>query len=131
MERWHYRVDTFPEWNGGITVPPAVLVAEQGYVDPFVTERPMLRISAANADQHKVNPGLTALLKTYLMSNLDNEEGHRSSSATRRSGRSSSQLPYLIWQKMWAKIEGVIRSFPRPQEFHSQLEDFDGCNPAS
>lgn len=58
---------SIPEWQGGLTTPPAGWKKEQGYVDPFASEKPLFVITAQNADQYKdkLTPGLMALLKKY------------------------------------------------------------------
>jgi hypothetical protein len=58
---------TIPAWEGGLTKPPPGWKPEQGYVDPFKDEKPILKIDAKNVDQYKdkVSPGLQAMLKKY------------------------------------------------------------------
>jgi len=58
---------TIPAWEGGLTAPPAGWTPEQGYVDPFPQDKPLLTITAENAAQHaaKLTPGMQALLKKY------------------------------------------------------------------
>jgi hypothetical protein len=58
---------TIPEWTGGITKPVAGYQPGKHYPDPFKDDRPILTITAANADQHKANltEGAVAMLKKY------------------------------------------------------------------
>ena len=58
---------TIPAWEGGLTAPPPGWTPEQGYVDPFPEDKPLLTITAENAAQHaaKLTPGMQALLKKY------------------------------------------------------------------
>jgi hypothetical protein len=58
---------TIPAWEGGLTTPPAGWTPQQGYVDPFPGDKPLLTITAENASQHaaKLTPGMQALLKKY------------------------------------------------------------------
>jgi hypothetical protein len=58
---------TIPAWTGGLTKPPAGWKPEQGYVDPFKDEKPLLKIDAKNVEQHKdkLSPGLQAMIKKY------------------------------------------------------------------
>jgi len=58
---------TIPAWEGGLTGPPPGWTPQQGYLDPFADDKPLLTITAANAAQHaaKLTPGMQALLKKY------------------------------------------------------------------
>lgn len=58
---------SIPAWDGGLSKPPAGWKPEQGYVDPFASEKPLFTINAANLDTYKdkVTPGLAAMLKKY------------------------------------------------------------------
>ncbi len=58
---------TIPAWDGGLTKPPAGWKREQGYVDPFTSDKVLFTITAANLKQHeaKLSPGQVALLKKY------------------------------------------------------------------
>lgn len=56
---------SIPEWTGGLTQPPADWDPEQGYVNPYADETPILEITAANLQAHRgrLTPGLIALLE--------------------------------------------------------------------
>ncbi len=56
---------SIPAYTGGLMKPPAGFSPAKGYVDPFVDEKPLFTISAANADQYKdsLSVGTLALLK--------------------------------------------------------------------
>lgn len=58
---------SIPEWQGGLTRPPAGWKRENGYADPYADEKPLFVITAQNADQYKdkLSVGLLALLKKY------------------------------------------------------------------
>ncbi len=58
---------SIPAWDGGMTKPPAGYKADQGYIDPFKDEKPIVVITAANMEQYKdkLTPGLMAMLKKY------------------------------------------------------------------
>jgi hypothetical protein len=58
---------TIPAWKGGLTKPPAGHKTGAHYADPFASDKPLLTITAANADQYKahLSPGQMALLKKY------------------------------------------------------------------
>jgi hypothetical protein len=66
-ERAGNKDGTIPEWQGGITRPPAGFDANKGWADPFAADKPLYTINAANAEQHKdkLAPGQLALLKRY------------------------------------------------------------------
>jgi len=70
---------TIPTWTGGLTKPPAGWKPEQGYVDPFKEEKPLLRIDAKNLEEHKdkLSPGLQALIKKYPTFYLNVYPSHR------------------------------------------------------
>ncbi len=55
---------TIPAWTGGLRKPPAGWQAAQGYVDPFLGERPLYTVTGANLQEQgeRVAPGLQALL---------------------------------------------------------------------
>lgn len=58
---------TIPEWTGGIATPPAGWEPKQGYPDPFASEKPIVIITAKNAEEYKdkLSPGLIALMQKY------------------------------------------------------------------
>lgn len=70
---------SIPGWSGGMTKPPAGWSAEQGYVDPYANEKPVLTINAANAEQYKdkLTAGTLALLKKYSNFTMPVYPSHR------------------------------------------------------
>ena len=58
---------SIPAWEGGLTEPPPGWTPQQGYIDPFPGDKPLVTITAANADEHaeKLTPGMQAMLKKY------------------------------------------------------------------
>ncbi|MGZ5032646.1 MAG: DUF1329 domain-containing protein [Usitatibacter sp.] len=58
---------TIPAWDGGITRPVAGYQLGGYYPDPFPADRPVMTITAANAEQYKANlsAGQMAMLKKY------------------------------------------------------------------
>lgn len=58
---------TIPAWTGGLSKPPAGWKPEQGYIDPYKDEKPLLKIDAKNVEQHKdkLSAGLQAMIKKY------------------------------------------------------------------
>lgn len=58
---------TIPAWDGGLMQPPAGWTPQQGYVDPFASDKPLFTIDATNAAQYdaKLTRGQAALLKKY------------------------------------------------------------------
>ena len=55
---------TIPAWDGGLLRPPRAWSPDRPYVDPFPSDQPVARISAANLDawRGKLSPGTQALL---------------------------------------------------------------------
>lgn len=87
---------TIPAWTGGLTQAPAGWQAEQGYVDPFAGEKPVVIITAANADQYKdkLSAGQMALLKKYPNFSLPVYPTHR-----------TAALPQAVYEQ--AKAEST------------------------
>jgi hypothetical protein len=58
---------TIPGWDGGLTKPPAGFKAENGYTDPFPSEKPLFVINAQNYEQYKdkLTAGQIAMFKRY------------------------------------------------------------------
>jgi hypothetical protein len=58
---------TIPAWTGGLCAPPAGWTPEQGYVDPFASDKVLFTITKANAAQYKdkLTPGTLAMLAKY------------------------------------------------------------------
>jgi hypothetical protein len=58
---------SIPAYTGGMAQPPSGWSPEQGYVDPFASEKPLFTITAANLAQYKdkLTPGMQALLAKY------------------------------------------------------------------
>jgi len=58
---------TIPAWDGGLAKRVDAYDPVMGYKDPFVADKPLLTISAANADRYadKLSPGQMAMLKRY------------------------------------------------------------------
>jgi hypothetical protein len=78
---------SIPEWTGGITQPPADYTPGQFHTDPFAADKPLFRITAANAAQYdaRLSVGQKATLAkypdTYFM---DVYPSHRSTSFPQR-----------------------------------------------
>lgn len=66
-ERAGNAAKTIPEWTPLTGVPPGITGVQTGvrYPDPFVADKPVLMITAANMEQHKdrLTPGQMALLR--------------------------------------------------------------------
>lgn len=58
---------TIPAWTGGIAKPLPDFAAGSGYIDPYADDPVLLKITAANADEHadKLSPGQLALLEAF------------------------------------------------------------------
>jgi hypothetical protein len=58
---------SIPAYTGGLAQPPAGWSPDQGYIDPFASEKPLFTITAANMAQYKdkITPGMQALLAKY------------------------------------------------------------------
>ena len=58
---------TIPAWDGGLTKPIPAFKPGGHYPDPFKDDKPLLTITAANAEQYKnqLSPGQIAMLKKY------------------------------------------------------------------
>ena len=78
---------SIPEWNGGITTPPAGYTSGQHYVDPFPDDPIQFTISQSNMSEYadKLSEGHKALLKTYSDTyKLNVYQTRRSASAPKR-----------------------------------------------
>lgn len=66
-ERAGNKAGTIPEWQGGMTKPPAGWKPEMGYIDPFKQDKPLFTITAKNYEQYKdkLTAGQIAMLKKY------------------------------------------------------------------
>jgi hypothetical protein len=58
---------TIPAWDGGLRTPPPGWTPQQGYIDPFPTDKPLFTITAANAGQYeaRLTRGQVALLQKH------------------------------------------------------------------
>jgi len=58
---------TIPAWDGGLMQPPAGWTPQQGYVDPFPSDKPLFTINSTNVGQYeaKLTKGQAALLRKY------------------------------------------------------------------
>ena len=58
---------TIPAWDGGLTQPPPGWTPQQGYVDPFASDKVLFTITGANVAQYqsKLTTGQVALLKKF------------------------------------------------------------------
>lgn len=58
---------TIPAWDGGLNKAPPGWKPEQGYVDPFPNEKPLLTITAQNYEQYKekLSVGAIAMFRKY------------------------------------------------------------------
>jgi len=58
---------TIPAWDGGLCAAPSGWKPEQGYVDPFASDKILFTITKANAAQYKdkLTPGTLAMLDKY------------------------------------------------------------------
>jgi len=75
---------TIPAWTGGLCTPPPGYKPANGksgfpYVDPFVNEKPIASITAANLDKFadKLDPGAVELLKRFPTYRMDVYPTHR------------------------------------------------------
>ena len=77
---------TIPEWDGGITVPPASYGPGMHHPDPFPDDRVLFTIDQSNMDQHKdrLTAGQQALIAAYESFNLNVYRTRRSASAPQR-----------------------------------------------
>lgn len=68
-----------PAWTGGLTSAPAAYNPAQDYVDPYVSEKPLYTITAANMAQYKteLTPGYQALLQKYPTFKMEVYPSHR------------------------------------------------------
>ena len=66
-ERAGNKDGSIPEWQGGMTKPPAGWKPEMGYTDPFSADKPQFSITAKNYEQYKdkLTAGQIAMLKKY------------------------------------------------------------------
>ena len=71
---------SIPAWTGGDMKAPAGWKIGQVRPDPYAAEKPLLSITAANADQYKskLTPGQMELLKTIKGYRMDIYPTHRS-----------------------------------------------------
>ena len=78
---------SIPEWTGGISQPPDGYLPGTVHLDPYASESPTFRISAATLDQHAghLTPGQVAMLRRYSDSYfLDVYPTHRSAAFPQR-----------------------------------------------
>jgi len=83
-ERAGNKEGTIPAWTGGLTTPTPGFKNGGRRPDPFAGEKPVLQITAKNADQYadKLTEGTKALLKKYPDSfRLDVYPTHRTAAA--------------------------------------------------
>ena len=83
-ERAGNKEGTIPAWTGGLTTPTPGFKNGGRRPDPFAGEKPVLQITAKNADQYadKLSEGTKALLKKYPDSfRLDVYPTHRTAAA--------------------------------------------------
>lgn len=75
---------SIPAWDGGLKA-PAGWSKGQPLVDPFASEKPLLTITAANADQYKdkLSAGELALLKKYPNFKIPVYPTHRTAGYTK------------------------------------------------
>jgi hypothetical protein len=77
---------TIPEWDGGITVPPASYEPGTHHPDPFLDDRVQLTIDRSNVDQHKarLTAGQQAMIAAYETFKMKVYRTRRSASAPQR-----------------------------------------------
>jgi hypothetical protein len=70
---------SIPAWDGGLKPGSLVASANGNYSDPFAGEKPLMVISAANAEQYKdlLTPGQVAMLKRFPTYTLNVYPSHR------------------------------------------------------
>ncbi len=58
---------SIPEWDGGLTIPPASFQLGQHATNPFPADKVLFTINASNAEQYQeqLSPGQLAMLKAY------------------------------------------------------------------
>lgn len=69
-ERAGNAAGTIPAWDGGLARDVKAFDAQLGYRDPYAADQPLLRISAANAEQYReqLSPGQLAMLTRFSSS---------------------------------------------------------------
>lgn len=74
---------SIPAWSGGYTTVPAGYKTGQTRSDPFASEKPLFKISAANADEYgdRVAEGVKAMLKLMPGYRIDVYPSHRTAAA--------------------------------------------------
>jgi len=77
---------TIPEWEGGITTPPADYKPGMHYPDPFADDKMLFTIDASNMDQYadKLTEGHKALLKSMPKYHMNIYPTRRSASVPQR-----------------------------------------------
>jgi hypothetical protein len=114
---------TIPEWDGGISEPPAGVNYTEGmhHPDPFPDEKPLFTITAANVDQYKdkLSPGQIALLKTYDTYKMKVFPSHRTAAVPQRIYDMTKQV--AVTAQLADNGYGVIGAvqgypFPFPEE---------------
>jgi hypothetical protein len=73
------KAGTIPAWDGGYTKVPAGFKQGDPRVDPFASEKPVVSISAKNADQYadKLSDGVKAMMKKWPEFRIDVYPTHR------------------------------------------------------
>jgi len=77
---------TIPEWDGGITEPPAGYVVGEHHRDPYAGDRPLFVINAANLDEHRdrLSVGHQRMIETYSTFEMPVYPARRSASVPQR-----------------------------------------------
>ena len=77
---------TIPEWDGGITEPPAGYVVGEHHRDPYAGDQPLFVINAANLDEHRdrLSVGHQRMIETYSTFEMPVYPSRRSASVPQR-----------------------------------------------
>ncbi len=77
---------TIPEWDGGITEPPAGYVVGEHHRDPYAGDQPLFVINAANLDEHRdrLSVGHQRMIETYSTFEMPVYPARRSASVPQR-----------------------------------------------
>ena len=77
---------TIPEWDGGITEPPAGYVVGEHHRDPYAGDQPLFVINAANLDEHRdrLSVGHQRMIETYSTFEMPVYPTRRSASVPQR-----------------------------------------------
>jgi hypothetical protein len=108
---------SIPDWNGGVTQPPAGYKIGDHHPDLFPGETPITTITAASLPQHegRLTAGHIALLKAYPTYKLPVYPSHRTASFPARIYDATRRVaPTARLSNNGAGIEGALVGIPFP-----------------